>query len=360
MPQFSIIIPVYNAGTDLDRCLLSLVNQSFEDFEILLIDDGSTDNSLQIAKEWSKKDTRIRVFHQKNLGASSARNVGLEHAVGQYIQLVDSDDTIEPNCLSYLYSLIRKYNDPDVVEFRLNYIGPSGVRNQQGTILKEGIYDREYIEQEFLPVMLQIEENSKISYNIFNVLRIAKRSLLIQNNIRFNPKIKRWEDWLFALEIYSAASEMVVSSQSLYNYYGHIGGGLGGKYNPDTIHYVVTTYKLLDQLMGSRYNMNSAYAIQQKLHQIERCIWEYYVNESPQNCKKLIYIVLEEPYVKKLFLETCCTAGICVARASIASNNLSHAADLIYNYVRKTDRKSRIRSLLSRIYHKYIKGDRLK
>ena len=100
MPTVSIIVPVYNTASYLSRCIESLVNQTYSDLQIILIDDGSTDESGAIANEWQTKDPRIEVYHQTNKGQSAARNVGLQHARGEYIAFVDSDDYIDNNYFS--------------------------------------------------------------------------------------------------------------------------------------------------------------------------------------------------------------------------------------------------------------------
>ena len=99
-PKISVIVPVYNVEQYLPRCIDSILAQTFTDFELLLIDDGSTDNSGKICDEYAKKkDTKIRVWHKENGGVSSARNMGLDFAKGEYIQFIDSDDFIEKICL---------------------------------------------------------------------------------------------------------------------------------------------------------------------------------------------------------------------------------------------------------------------
>jgi len=103
----SIIIPVYNVEDYLARCLESILFQSFKDFEVLLIDDGSTDGSGKICDAYAQNDTRIRVIHKVNGGVSSARNVGLNNANGQYISFVDSDDFVHPCFLEFLYNSIK-------------------------------------------------------------------------------------------------------------------------------------------------------------------------------------------------------------------------------------------------------------
>lgn len=98
-PFVSIIIPVYNSQKEIDRCLESVIRQTYRDFEVILINDGSTDNSLEICELYLLKDERIRLFTQENSGAASARNVGIEKAKGEYIKFVDSDDELPDDCL---------------------------------------------------------------------------------------------------------------------------------------------------------------------------------------------------------------------------------------------------------------------
>lgn len=106
----SVIIPVYNTEKYLERCINSVINQTYKNIEIILIDDGSTDNSGKICDEYAKKFQEIVIIHQRNQGASVARNNGISKASGQYITFVDSDDMIEKNYVEYLYNLIKKYN----------------------------------------------------------------------------------------------------------------------------------------------------------------------------------------------------------------------------------------------------------
>jgi glycosyltransferase involved in cell wall biosynthesis len=112
--ELSIVIPVYKVETTLDRCLESIMRQSFQDFEIILIDDGSPDRCPELCDAWAAKDSRIRVFHQHNNGLSAARNTGLDHAQGQYITFIDSDDYIGPNTLQ---SLLPEMTDASILEY---------------------------------------------------------------------------------------------------------------------------------------------------------------------------------------------------------------------------------------------------
>lgn len=111
MAEISIIIPVYNTEKYLDRCLETVTGQIFHDLEIILIDDGSTDHSLEKCKEWKNKDDRIIVVHQSNAGAGAARNAGLKIASGKYIGFVDSDDWIQKDMYAKLYDMLREHPD---------------------------------------------------------------------------------------------------------------------------------------------------------------------------------------------------------------------------------------------------------
>ena len=110
MPVISVVVPVYNTECFLRECIESVLNQTYTNFELILIDDGSTDGSGAICVEYAQKDRRIRVFRQNNSGVSSARNKGIVESAGKYICFIDSDDFISVNYFEYLYSLLKKYN----------------------------------------------------------------------------------------------------------------------------------------------------------------------------------------------------------------------------------------------------------
>lgn len=109
MVKISIIVPVYNVEKYLENSIESILNQTFKDFELILVDDGSTDNSGKICDIYEKKDSRIKVIHKNNGGLSSARNAGLDIACGKYVGFIDSDDSIHPRMYEILYDLIKKY-----------------------------------------------------------------------------------------------------------------------------------------------------------------------------------------------------------------------------------------------------------
>lgn len=106
----SVILPIYNVSDYLDRCMKSVINQTYKNIEIIMVDDGSTDDSALKCDEYKEKDDRIVVFHKENGGLSDARNYGIKRASGNYITCIDSDDFIDLDYIEYLYNLINKYN----------------------------------------------------------------------------------------------------------------------------------------------------------------------------------------------------------------------------------------------------------
>ncbi len=112
-PTISVIVPVYNVSDYLEECVKSILNQSYKDFELILVDDGSKDNSLNICKDFADKDSRIRVLHQENKGVTAARKLGVEHAQGEILCFVDADDTMDKNALEVMAAQMT--DDVDIV-----------------------------------------------------------------------------------------------------------------------------------------------------------------------------------------------------------------------------------------------------
>ena len=179
--MISIIVPVYNTEQYLHSCIDSILTQTYTDFELLLIDDGSTDLSGAICDKYAWKDSRVRVFHQKNGGVSSARNLGLDNAKGEWVTFVDSDDAIiNIPFVSY---------DEDLVIF------PHKVLSKDGTEylckLENSVFDNKSKVRNF------VKDNSTTS--VFKTLwsKLYKRDLI--GNLRFDESIKIGEDQVFLL-----------------------------------------------------------------------------------------------------------------------------------------------------------------
>ena len=131
MPMFSIIIPVYNSANTIRECLESIVSQSFSDFEVIIVNDGSTDNTEEIIKSFSENDTRINLYSFPNSGVSETRRRGISLATGEYILQVDSDDTINSDLFSQLSVVIYKFEFPEIIRFNCELVGDNPKKNHQ-------------------------------------------------------------------------------------------------------------------------------------------------------------------------------------------------------------------------------------
>lgn len=153
-PLISVIVPVYNVQSYLDRCMNSLVSQTYQNLEIILVDDGSTDRSGEMCDLWHDKDSRVRVIHRKNNGLSQARNTGLSAATGTFITFVDSDDIISPCLCSVLYESIREGADIAICD--AEHIFPDktyefSVSTQQEILTAEEATKQMWYQKSFLP-----------------------------------------------------------------------------------------------------------------------------------------------------------------------------------------------------------------
>lgn len=174
MPLISVIVPVYKVEKYLDRCLTSIVEQTFSDFELILVDDGSPDQCPEMCENWKVKDQRIRVIHQKNQGLSAARNAGIRIAKGDYLTFIDSDDWVMPTMLGDLLSLIKKYDaDISVCGFIATDRAIKGISNNKDC--KETVYSQ----REFMNVILRVNSNRCIHYAWG---KLYKRSVIDMKN----------------------------------------------------------------------------------------------------------------------------------------------------------------------------------
>ena len=199
----SVVIPVYKVEKYLDKCLESVINQTYEKLEIILVDDGSPDNCPKMCDEWAKKDKRIRVIHKKNGGLSDARNKGIDIATGEYITFIDSDDYVELNYVEFLYNLVKDNN----AEISM---GKQYVRYSDKT-LNTGTNE--------LYVLNSHDTLDKILYSEdFDVSAWAKLyKLELFKNIRY-PKGRLFEDSATTYKLIDNANTIVLKSEPIYNY----------------------------------------------------------------------------------------------------------------------------------------------
>ena len=214
-PLISVIVPIYKVEKYLSYCIESILKQSFTDFELLLIDDGSPDDCGVISDNWAKKDRRIRVFHQKNAGLSAARNKGLDNAIGRYAVFIDSDDYVD---IDYLINLYRLLPDSQI---GLGFTVQGYKRCQEnGKAIKSFNFFSHVYTQADIPSLFIGSE----IYNMFSACaKLFDCCFLNKYHLRFNTALRFSEDVLFVLECMSCCDYISVGNKADYNYISYEG-----------------------------------------------------------------------------------------------------------------------------------------
>lgn len=214
--MISVIVPIYHSEPYLDKCIESLVNQTYCNLEIILVDDGSPDNCPEICDEWAKKDNRIQVIHKENGGVSSARNAGLDAASGEYIGFVDGDDIIDNDFYEFLINEAEK-NNADISACSFKYYNPDGslYKEEDGYIDKPAIFSSEELLCEYY--------SRCIGQWVSFCNKIIKCELF--NSLRF-PQGRIFEDWTLAPMIYYGCQKACYTPVHKYGYIVHSGSAV--------------------------------------------------------------------------------------------------------------------------------------
>ena len=238
-PIFSIVVPIYNAGQYLAKTLCAIKKQDFTDFEALLVDDGSSDNSADICLSFSDKDERFHLYRKNNGGVCSARNYGIEKADGEYLLFIDSDDIVEPTMLSSCFKQIKKQG-ADILLFGMQFD-----IEKQGEIVRSYrkrcasmLFDARQLDEYYK----ELYENNYIT-SMCN--RVTKMQLIKDNNVRFNEKITNYEDMIFSLECLRYAEKVQSLEECYYHYILRDELGMSRKYKENLSKTLFDTVNLL-------------------------------------------------------------------------------------------------------------------
>lgn len=230
-PTISVVIPVYNAEAYLPKCLESVRTQTFRDWEAILIDDGSTDDSARICEETAEQDPRFRVIHKENAGVSTARNTGLDAARGEYVIFVDADDICKKTYFEKMVSAMRTY-EPDLVisgfvRFKEGWEAEQLITRYSITLMKK---TRQF---------LHLYTESRL--NLFGVsvwAKMFRRDMIEKHHIRFDPAISYEEDCIFVADCVPHMNTFAVVGEALYRY-RQMGDSLSRGYRKGTFRYLV-------------------------------------------------------------------------------------------------------------------------
>lgn len=230
VPLVSIIVPVYNAEKYLNRCIDSILSQTMTDFELLLIDDGSKDNSRRICDEYAEKDARVRVFHKPNGGVSSARNLGLDNAKGKWITFVDADDRCSCNYLEHLLSKVD--DDTDLI---ISYAVICDSTGEKAEVYPEYRVNATNFERLFV--------DSDMHWHTSPWAKLYRASIIYENSLRFNEMMHIGEDADFLFSFMLITDKIYVSSDTDYYYTCDVSGSLTKRIN--TIDSEIASYRTI-------------------------------------------------------------------------------------------------------------------
>lgn len=233
----SIIIPVYNVEEWIRECLDSILKQSVDNFEVILIDDGSTDNSGLICDEYSAQYDIINVIHKENEGVSIARNIGIEKSCGKYIAFIDPDDIIHSKYLEEMLKVISSKNTDMII---VNYTNEKkNLESQQNNIYKKEVSSRDIIDK--------ILDGKSYDGYLWN--KMFRGDIIRDNEIRFPENISIWEDLYFVIVYLNYIDKCIITNEVLY-FYRLRSNGAVNSYNSDK---VLSKIKVCELLMNLKY-----------------------------------------------------------------------------------------------------------
>lgn len=292
----SVVVPVYNAEKNIKQCIESILAQTYRQFELILVDDGSTDRSLEICRQHSREDTRVRVYHQDNSGVGATRNAGIKMAKGRYLMFVDSDDYLDPDMLSdgvehmksgcelFISGTLMEYFKDNTIEKTVEYRGK----------------EKEYTTKELLEAFDQ-------DYPLLCIggpcSKLFLTSILQDTKCYFDTEMTVSEDGLFCQDYISRISKVSFSDKCFYHYRRGNDESLWSRYTPALYEYQRKTYGRMRNLMSEMMCSEDSLARFEELYfdVMIGCIHNEYRNKerSIQRETEIVKKIANDEYVEK-------------------------------------------------------------
>lgn len=281
MLEFSIIIPVYNAEKTLERCLKSINEQTFSDYEVILIDDGSSDSSLSICEKFENRDSRYHVIHQSNSGPSVARNAGLDVAKGEWVCFVDSDDTVEGDYLQTIFSATQE-SKVDVVFMGYYKLYENG---EKVSFIPNDTYESK------TQTLIYLSERDMFGYTWIKCFR---REII--KKCRFDSSLNLFEDEVFTCQVLPRCGSVGVVQKPIYNYYTGNGNTLVGRTHDDYCLKCDKVYKAWNEMLSIESIRQSF--MNKKANSFVSCCY-YYAFERNVDIKKFFGYMRETTFFQE-------------------------------------------------------------
>ena len=246
--RISIIVPIYNSEKYLDKCIKSIISQKYSNFELILINDGSTDNSLEICNKYARNDNRIKVINQENKGSIKARKIGISNSSCEYITFVDSDDWLKRNTLKVVNKSIE-VNDPDIIVFNMYKVlcKYTFIRKISNNIYFKGnkIYEGNSIKNNIVTAYFH---GHPFPANLCG--KVYKREFIESSGIFLKKISFLGDDLFYNLEVLLKVNKVVMIDKPLYCYRT---GGNTSKYMPNLLSDILEVYKIQKQVIDNHY-----------------------------------------------------------------------------------------------------------
>ncbi len=351
---FNVIIPVYNGENTVSRAINSVLEQTYKNVRIILVDDGSTDKSGMICDEYAANYDNIEVLHTSNQGVTSARNNGIRAVKEGYIAFLDADDYLDSNLFSEAGSIIEKY-DPDCLDFGFKYVSKSGeILETLNNIEKNVLLNKQYIMDKILPPLLNlVDDKSNFIYD-FAVNKIYKKSIIDENHIAFIHGRRIWEDRPFVIDYVSNCNTFYSLYLMPYNYVD-TPFSLSRRFTCELFDVILENYILYKTKFGNIYDFETKY------------VYDYWCNAFVNMLKKSLSqnVVSQEEVKIKIIDIFSNTEVISLFSKRIAKDSderaisqciLNGEIEKLIQYckkaLRKNHKKATIRMILSKLKNK--------
>ncbi|HEO8418045.1 TPA: glycosyltransferase [Yersinia enterocolitica] len=232
MVELSIIIPIYNADKYLDKCISSFLNQTYKNIELILVDDGSNDNNLSICQKYQLLDKRVKFYHQENNGPSSARNVGLEYAIGEYVAFIDADDYISEDMYKELMDLIKKENFNLIISPLIHeFIGRKNKEVFPSNLYYYGLINNSSVDANKIYPLFET--------SLINGLcgKIYKANTIKEHQLRMPEEIRYAEDLIFNIDYLQYCKDIYLTDKAFHQ---KKSGSLTTSYTENLFHFMDT------------------------------------------------------------------------------------------------------------------------
>lgn len=301
MPKLSIIVPIYNAEKYLSECIESILNQTFQNFELILVDDGSTDSCPRLCDFYEKANSKVKVIHQKNMGVAVARNAGIDMAEGEYITFVDSDDYIDINMYERMISVAIKYTcDLVVCDCIKESPGYSEIYTHN---IPGGFYNEKKYQEDYYPSLI-ILPNMEYPITISNAVCLIKSDIIKKHSIRYEKGIVYSEDWLFGAMVAVNANNLYYMKNDAFYHY---------RMNPESVTHVFKKdkwqqYKKLYARFKQEFLRYDEYEFETQIYKVLLFLVYNSVGDVLRNNqmsirerKKMIKEIVQDMEVKEMF-----------------------------------------------------------